>query len=90
MGIGANFKGILPYGNEESSPFLGGSNTGRVLEVVCLGTAFVLWSMATMWMIFALLAIKDTVLGNYVPFHISFWGLVFPNVSPWEDRSLLW
>jgi tellurite resistance protein TehA-like permease len=79
--IGTNFKEILPYGCPGTSPFLGGRNTGQVLEVVCLGTAFVLWSLATMWMIFALLALKNTILGNYVPFHISFWGLVFPNVS---------
>ena len=79
--IGANFKKILPYGCPGESPFLGSQNTGQTLEVVCLGTAFILWSLATMWMIFALLALKNTILGNYVPFHISFWGLVFPNVS---------
>ncbi|KAF6761300.1 sulphite efflux pump protein [Ephemerocybe angulata] len=77
--LGQNFKRILPYHNAGSSAFLGASATGEVLYVVCTCAAFILWSLATMWMLFALLALKSTVLKSTVAFKMSFWGLVFPN-----------
>lgn len=79
--IGREFKALLPYNNAGNSAFLGSSLTAEVLCIVTTCVAFILWSLATMWMLFALLALKSTVVKSPVPFKMSFWGLVFPNVS---------
>lgn len=85
---GRNLQAILPYDHPGSSKFLASVGTGEVLYIVCVGAAFILWTLATMWMLFALLAIQTSLKVSRPPFAVSFWGLVFPNVS--SKRYLLW
>jgi tellurite resistance protein TehA-like permease len=77
--IGQAFKSLLPldYGN---SDILMSNSTGDTINVICVCAAFALWSLATMWLIFALLALVDVLRQAHVPFKIPFWGLIFPNV----------
>ncbi|KAF6762972.1 sulphite efflux pump protein [Ephemerocybe angulata] len=76
---GQNFRAILPYEHAGTSSFLNHAWTGEMLYVVCISSAFVLWTLATMWMIFALLALRTSLKEARPSFGMSFWGLVFPN-----------
>ena len=77
---GQYFKSTLPldYG---TSAILRSSATGETIEVICVCLAFVLWSLATMWIIFAVLGIHKVLREMKIPFKVTFWGLIFPNVS---------
>jgi tellurite resistance protein TehA-like permease len=79
--IGQNFKSLLPL-DHGNSDFLQSTSTGETIYAVCVCIAFLLWSLAVMCIIFALLGIHDTVRQTRVPFGLPFWGLVFPNVCP--------
>jgi len=77
--IGQSYKALLPVDNVNSI----GSNpstTGEIVHIVCICLAFVLWSFATMWLLYALLAVLDVLRSARVPFKVPFWGLIFPNV----------
>jgi tellurite resistance protein TehA-like permease len=76
--IGKNVKSLLPltYGDSE---ILRASTTGDTINVICLCISIVLWSFATMWVIFALLGIQEVARESRIPFKLPFWGLVFPN-----------
>jgi len=76
--VGKNVKSLLPltYGDSE---ILRASTTGDTINVICLCISIVLWSFATMWVIFALLAIQEVARESRIPFKLPFWGLVFPN-----------
>ena len=76
--IGRNFPKLLPF---SSSKLLNDATTGPIVEVVCTCGSFLLWSLATMWMLYALLAVYSGVRQSKIAFKVSFWGLVFPNVS---------
>lgn len=77
--IGRNLKSLLPldYGNSE---FLRSGTAGDIVNVVCICVAFLLWSLAVMSIIFALLGLQDAARQTRFPFKLPFWGLVFPNV----------
>ena len=83
--IGENLKELLPVANS-SSPFLGSTSAGDIVYTVCICIAFILWSLATMWLIFALLSIQSVVRKTRFPFRIRFWGMIFPNVSTSAPR----
>ena len=80
--IGQNFHKLLPFPPHwQSSEFFNYSSTGTIVEVVCTCGSFILWSLATMWILYALLAMYSGVRSK-IPFKAaSFWGLVFPNVT---------
>ena len=78
--IGQNFHKLLPFPSQ-SSGFFNYTSSGIVLEVVCTCGSFILWSLATMWILYALLAVYSGVRQSKIAFKASFWGLVFPNVS---------
>ena len=78
--IGQNFHKLLPLASQ-SSDFFNYSSTGIVVEVVCISGSFLLWSLATMWILYALLAVYSGVRQSKISFKASFWGIVFPNVS---------
>jgi tellurite resistance protein TehA-like permease len=80
---GQSFKSLLPlrYGNSDVLTF---SSTGDTINIICISLAFVLWSLASMWMIFALLGVQDVLRQTRFPFQVPFWGLIFPNVSNWS------
>ena len=76
--LGDNLNTLLPLASGQSG-VLNAPATGEIVRVVCLMAAFVLWSFATMWMIFALLGIQEVVRKSRFPFAVPFWGLIFPN-----------
>ena len=78
--VGQNFYNLLPFQSQRSN-LLNYSSTGTVVEVVCTCGSFLLWSIATMWMLYALLAVYSGVRESKFAFKASFWGLVFPNVT---------
>ena len=83
--IGQNFHKLLPFPSL-SSDFFNYPATGIVVEVVCTCASFLLWSLATMWILYALLALYSGVRQAKIVFKASFWGIVFPNVcSLWSS-----
>jgi tellurite resistance protein TehA-like permease len=77
--MGQNFRKLLPF-LSRSSGFFNNASMGIVVEVVCTFGSFILWSLATMWTLYALLAVYSGVRQSRIAFKVSFWGLVFPNV----------
>ncbi|KAL5482563.1 SSU1_2 [Sanghuangporus weigelae] len=70
------------------------SNAGDVLYVLGWLIGFVLWSVATCWVIFAFLSLGDVLFVSRfsndnkdlnstprtsLPFKVTFWGMIFPN-----------
>lgn len=51
--------------------------------------AFALWSLATAWTFLAFLALGDTLRKGFLPFKITFWGMIFPNVRIYPFAFLL-
>ncbi|GLB37103.1 putative voltage-dependent anion channel [Lyophyllum shimeji] len=76
--IGQNFKSLLPL-DHGVSDFLKSREAGQIIHTVCICMAFMLWSLAVMSIIFALMGIFETVRHRRIPFGLPFWGLVFPN-----------
>ncbi len=78
--LGQGFREVLPltYG---SSHVLHQENVADIVAVLSLAAALVLWSLATMWMIYAVLAVIEVLQKTRFPFTQTFWGLIFPNVS---------
>ncbi|KAL1735596.1 voltage-dependent anion channel [Schizophyllum commune] len=76
--IGQCFRQFLPVYSGDSE-LLRGMPTGESIEVVCTSICFVLWSMCTMWVIFAFLSIQNVIRKTPIPFKVPFWGLIFPN-----------
>jgi len=78
--IGQNFNKLLPL-MTPSSVFLRWPYAGQAINVLCTCIAFLLWTLASMFLFFGLLSIITTVRRTHIPFTPSFWGLIFPNVS---------
>lgn len=76
--IGQCFRQFLPVYDGESD-LLRVMPTGESIEVMCTSICFVLWSMCTMWVIFAFLSIQNVIRKTPIPFKVPFWGLIFPN-----------
>ncbi|KAF9531612.1 voltage-dependent anion channel [Crepidotus variabilis] len=77
--IGENFRSLLPNLSDRNSSILGVETTPATIQVICVCVAFVLWSLATMWTLFALMAVYTRLQETKIAFRMSFWGLVFPN-----------
>ena len=77
--IGQNINNLLSFQSQGTS--LNSSSTGAVVEVVSICVSFLLWSLATMWIVYALFAVYSRLRQSRVAFMVSFWGLVFPNVT---------
>jgi tellurite resistance protein TehA-like permease len=80
--IGQNFKSLFPLrsAGTKSSAFLQSSTSGDMIYNVCVCISFLLWCLASMWIIHALLAVQHAVRDGRFPFKLPWWGLVFPNV----------
>lgn len=78
--MGQGFKAVLPltYG---SSEVLHNGITGDVIDIICSCAAFVMWSFATLWLVYAILGVQHEARKARFPFKIPFWGLIFPIVS---------
>jgi tellurite resistance protein TehA-like permease len=79
--IGQNFKSLLPFRSDSgSSDFLRSSTSGDVIYNLSVCVSFLLWCIASMWIVYALLAGQHVVRRGRFPFRLPWWGLVFPNV----------
>ncbi|KAI0032246.1 voltage-dependent anion channel [Vararia minispora EC-137] len=76
--IGQACTKFFPFEGSSSS-FLGGADTGRIINVGCICLSLFLWSIATMWLLFALLGVFTVVRRSRFPFRVPFWGMIFPN-----------
>lgn len=77
--VGQNFRTILPYAS--NSVFLNSDAAGDTINAIGTSISFYLWSVSTMWIIFALLGIGEISRKFRITYRISYWGLIFPNVS---------
>ncbi|KAF7790561.1 hypothetical protein EIP86_001517 [Pleurotus ostreatoroseus] len=75
--IGQGFRTMLPLTNK--SEVLADATTGKMVYVICICVAFVLWALASMWMLYGVLAVINVVSHTRFPFKQPFWGLIFPN-----------
>jgi tellurite resistance protein TehA-like permease len=78
--IGKFMKEALPVPGSRS-PFLGSEHAGEVVFVLCVCFSFALWAFATMWVVYGLLGIQHILRRTRISFELSFWGMIFPNVS---------
>ncbi|KAI9068273.1 hypothetical protein FKP32DRAFT_173940 [Trametes sanguinea] len=76
--LGQGYRQVLPL-NYGESHVLRQPNVADIIAVISLVTALVLWSLATMWMIYAVLAVIEVIPRTRIPFKQTFWGLIFPN-----------
>ena len=53
--------------------------TPDIIYALAWVLAFALWSLATCWLLLALLALGDVLSRTRFPFTITFWGMIFPN-----------
>ena len=49
--------------------------------MICFSVSFCLWSLASAWAMLAIISILETRQALLLPFKITFWGMIFPNVS---------
>jgi tellurite resistance protein TehA-like permease len=78
--IGRFMKEALPVPGSRS-PFLSSEHAGEVIFVLCVCLSFVLWAFSTMWVVYGLLGIQHILRRTRISFGLSFWGMIFPNVS---------
>ncbi|KAG2055422.1 hypothetical protein BDR06DRAFT_954214 [Suillus hirtellus] len=77
--LGSSFRSLLPLNYGDAGGLLRRSGTGEAVEVICVVGAMVLWSLASMWILFAMLGLAYTLHRERIEFRLSFWGTVFPN-----------
>jgi tellurite resistance protein TehA-like permease len=87
--IGQSMKAFLPVAGS-ISPFLGSAHVGEIVYALAVCVGFFLWTLATMWLVYGLLGIQHMVRRSQIPFKISFWGMIFPNVSRGRSPSPAW
>jgi len=78
--IGRSFRLLLPLDHGKSG-FLRSHFTADIIRAICVSTAFLLWSISCMCLIFAILGIQKIVRQARFPVRLPFWGVVFPHVS---------
>lgn len=79
--LGEAARELLPVAGS-AAPFLSSPHAGECVFVGSVCAALLLWALATVWLGYALLGIQHDVrrTGALPPFHLSYWGLIFPNV----------
>lgn len=90
--LGQGFRAVLPLHN--NSLVLSDPRTGEILNVICVAAGFILWSIATMWFLYALLAVTDVLNpwseAERFSFNLPVWGLIFPNVRSFlPERAII-
>jgi tellurite resistance protein TehA-like permease len=76
--IGKFMKEALPVAGS-TSPFLGSAQAGEIVFALCVCIGFVLWAIATMWLVYGLLGMQHILRRTRISFALSFWGMIFPN-----------
>ncbi|GJJ06100.1 hypothetical protein Clacol_000289 [Clathrus columnatus] len=75
---GLNFNAILPTG---SGAVFGDPLMGRILNGICFSFAFTFWSLELWWLLSAIVTLLHFKIRKIqIPFNLSTWSLVFPNV----------
>ncbi|TFK20972.1 sulphite efflux pump protein [Coprinopsis marcescibilis] len=77
--IARNLRTLIPYEHAGASYLLSQPLMAEFFYGICIAAAFMLWSLATMWLLYAILALYSTLPKSPPGFRMSFWGLVFPN-----------
>lgn len=79
--LGQTSRILFPIKNGNGNPLniFENSMTPEILYVISWVLAFALWSLATCWLLLALLALGDVLIRTRFPFTITFWGMIFPN-----------
>ncbi|KAH8119498.1 voltage-dependent anion channel [Phellopilus nigrolimitatus] len=77
--IGEICEDLFPLASGPSSSIFVHEATAQTLYVVAWVFSFALWGLATCWFLLALLALGDTLIKGFLPFQLSFWGMIFPN-----------
>ncbi|EMD37840.1 hypothetical protein CERSUDRAFT_94832 [Gelatoporia subvermispora B] len=75
--LGQGYRAALPL-QHGASDLLRDPTTGQTIEVVCVCVAFLLWTLASMWYIYAILGAHEVLRNQGFSFHLSTWGLIFP------------
>lgn len=78
--IGENLRRLVSTHIRINSQSLGVDPIPTIIDITCVCIGFALWSLATMWVLYALLAIYSGLRHSIIAFKMSFWGLIFPNV----------
>ena len=78
--IGENLRRLASTHIRINSQSLEADPIPTIIDITCVCIGFALWSFATMWVLYALLAIYSGLRHSMIAFRISFWGLIFPNV----------
>ncbi|KAG2342894.1 C4-dicarboxylate transporter/malic acid transport protein [Suillus weaverae] len=77
--LGSSFRSLLPLNCGDAGGLLRQPGTGEAVEVICVVGSMALWSLASMWILFAMLGLGYTLRRERIDFRLSFWGTVFPN-----------
>ncbi|KAK0461122.1 voltage-dependent anion channel [Desarmillaria tabescens] len=76
--LGQFFKSVLPL-NYGDSELLNDAATGATIHVICTIISLILWSLASMWLFFAVLGVQNVLRQTRIPFKVQVWGIIFPN-----------
>lgn len=79
--LGKNCKDLFPLKGDSVTNIFMNEYTPHIIFVLSWVFAFALWSFATCWLLLGVLALADVLREKTLPFKITFWGMIFPNVS---------
>lgn len=78
--IGSALRSIIPESFGDAQGLFQSATTPIIVQTFCVMIALALWAFETMWLVFALLAMRHAVNNEgRFSFQLSFWGLIFPN-----------
>lgn len=78
--MGEISKSLFPIKGSDANIFAD-SMTPHILYVIAWVMSFALWSLATAWLLLGVMALGDTLVKVNLPFKVTFWGMIFPNVG---------
>ncbi|THH06526.1 hypothetical protein EW145_g4029 [Phellinidium pouzarii] len=87
--IGEICRDLFPLRGSSVADIFVNEMTPHILYVVAWVISFALWSFATCWLLLAFLALGDTMMKISLPFTLSFWGMIFPNLATTIDSEIL-
>ena len=79
--IGRSMEALLPLNGSHEDNILDSRATGQVFYIVTACIAFILWALASVFLLFALLGSQSILRQTHVSFTLPIWSIVFPNVS---------
>ncbi|EPQ57450.1 hypothetical protein GLOTRDRAFT_104971 [Gloeophyllum trabeum ATCC 11539] len=85
--VGQSLKHFLPL-HSGASEVLNSGSTGEIISVTCVCISFILWAIATMWLVYAMLGTLDSPRKARIPFKATAWDLIFPNVVVYANSNM--